>query len=375
MFDSFRDKGLSGLSNLGNTCFLNTTLQCLSHTYELHELLDSPKFQARMKRHQHKRQTQQQAHQAQNTQQPEKGLLMEYDELRKLLWNTNCIVTPGGFIRAVHNQATKKNRPMFTGYSQNDVSEFVHFLLESFHEDVAREVKMTIRGNPSTSKDRLAISCLSMMSTMYQKEYSEFLELFFGIHVSRIVGMDKQIRTATPEPFFTLCLPIPTPTRTHKLSLYDCFDAYTQHERMDGDNQWFNEATGQKETVHKGVVFWSLPKILVVELKRYQFKETMRGLQLVKNSAHVEVNPSGILNLSKYVVGYKPHEYQYELYGICNHMGTMNSGHYVAYVKNANGKWYQFNDRSVSEIPPAHVVTGKAYALWFRRCVIPDESE
>ena len=70
----------------------------------------------------------------------------------------------------------------------------------------------------------------------------------------------------------------------------------------------------------------------------------------------------------EYVIGYKKEEYIYDLYGICNHSGSVFGGHYTSYVKNANGKWYHFNDTSVSEVALMNsLITTKAYCLFYRK--------
>ena len=74
------------------------------------------------------------------------------------------------------------------------------------------------------------------------------------------------------------------------------------------------------------------------------------------------------VDFSKYVNGYNKNSYKYDLYGVCNHSGGTFGGHYTCCVKNANGKWYHFNDTSVSEVGlNESIISPKAYVLFYRK--------
>jgi len=129
---------------------------------------------------------------------------------------------------------------------------------------------------------------------------------------------------------------------------------------LENENAWYNEVTKSKQNVKKKISYWSLPNILVIDIKRFNSNN-------IKNQILVDF-PLEDLNLSKYVIGYKKDSYVYTLYGICNHSGNVFGGHYTSYVKNANDKWYHFNDTNVSEIKdPTQLVSPKAYCLFYRK--------
>ena len=335
-FFKFKDMGFTGLANLGNTCFMNSALQCLSHTYELNNFLDTETYKSRL------------------NDKPESLILCEWDNLRKLMWSENCTISPGGFVGAVQKVANIKDRTIFTGFAQNDLTEFLQFVTECFHNSICREVEMNIQGNAVTQTDKLAKTCYKMMKDMYKKEYSEFLNMFFGIHVSKIKSLESDYLNITPEPFFNLNVPI-APEGT----LDKCLELYTSTEKMDEDNAIFNEKTKKKEVCEKNIQFWSLPEVLVITLKRFsnQGRKDQRLIDF----------PLTDLDLTKYIVGYDKDSYKYNLYGICNHSGGVAGGHYTAFIKNANHKWYIFNDTNCREVNLGALKTSQAYCFFYRK--------
>jgi ubiquitin carboxyl-terminal hydrolase 8 len=336
--EQYKNKGLSGLANLGNTCFINSCVQILSHTYELNEVLNNETYKQKLQN------------------KPDSTLLIEWDNLRKILWNENCIVSPNKFIKTIQKVSNLKGNQLFTGYSQNDASEFLLFLIDCFHTSLSREIKVTITGNAKNDTDTMAVKCFEMVKKMYTKDYSEIWNLFYAIHVSEISRVDNgEIININPEPFFMVDLPIPSNNKSP--SLIDCFDSYIEGEIIEN---YIMDETKEKINIKKRILFWSFPTILAIDLKRFNNK-------FQKNQIHITF-PIDELDLSPYVIGYKKNNYKYELYGVCNHSGGVMGGHYTSYVKNANGKWYHYNDTSVSEVGIIDsIISPKAYVLFYRK--------
>jgi len=361
-FPDFVNKGITGLINLGNTCFVNSCLQALSHTYELNRFLNDEKYKKRL------------------TKKPDAVLLSEWDKLRTLMWSENCIVSPGGFIGSMKQIARLKNQELFTQNSQNDVQEFLVFMLDSFHMALSREVNMVITGSVNNDKDVIGQRCYEMMRQMYTKNYSEMLNLFYGIQMTLITEItgtgdgdgdgDGAVLSISPEPFSMISLSIPLVEipgtgKTRIPTLVDCFSHYCAGEVMKGDNAWFNDKTGKYQNVKRGVMYWSLPNIMIVDLKRVQYTE--RGP--VKVTIPVEIPLRG-LDLSSFVNGYKRESYIYDLYAVCNHHGNASrSGHYTATICSASNTWYTFNDETVkeTEIKGDSITSNVPYCLFYRK--------
>lgn len=357
-YTKYSGKGLTGLANLGNTCYINSCLQVLSHTYELSEFIETSDYKKNINN------------------KIDSVLLLEWDKLRELMWKENCMIAPMGFLRSLQQVSSIKKRDLFTGNAQNDIQEFLLFMIDCFHNSISREVNMKISGTIKDDSDNLANICYKMIHDTYKNEYSEMIVYFYGVHLSELTGIlpdgqegQGEIKGLRPEPFSVISLPIPNLTPQDKkqdpnckISIYDCFDLYCKKEILDGENAWLNDKTNQKESVYRRIIFWSLPNILIIDLKRWNNNNG----KMEKKQVLVDIPLYA--DFSKYVKGYNPTSYVYELYGVCNHSGSSEGGHYTANVKNANGKWYNFNDTHVSEIVDENnIITNKSYCLFYRK--------
>jgi len=307
--------GLTGLMNLGNTCFINSAIQCLSHTKDLNNILINKIKNKKLNNC------------------VESLLTKEWIELYSLMWNKNCVIKPGKFLVNFKKVAKLKNQELFLGFQQNDICEFLIFCFDCFHESIKRKVKMNILGNIESEKDKLAKKCYTMIKKIYKSEYSEIVSLFYGIHISEISSLESNYINKTPESFIFLNLEINGDT------LYDCIDNYTKEEFLPCKIE-VDEETKKRENVKKKIYFWNLPQILIITLKRFDNNNN-------KNLKIIDI-PYDNLDLNKYTIGYDKKN-NYELYGVCNHMGNINMGHYTAYIKKKK-EWYCFDDNDIEKV-------------------------
>jgi len=317
-----------GLNNLGNTCFMNTCLQNLIHSeYFIKRLISKKSSISRST-----------------------PITYYFFNLCQELSISSRAVSPSKF-----KEKFGLKHHLFAGYGQNDTQEFCRVLLEDMNSEL-NEVKKKKPYVELTTSGKSKIQCDKEFDENFRgRENSIVMDSFYG-QIINIFTCKCNFKDYSFQKVLDLPLLLQS---SSSVSIMSLLEDYFEDEKIKFETKC--EKCGKK-TVHlKEIRFSQPPNILILSLQRIN-PRTKR-----KNSCAVSFPE--ILDINKFIDGDCGHskEGQYILYGIGNHSGTINFGHYYAYIKLNDKYWYEFNDSYVRRIGDINNNSTTAYTLFYKK--------
>jgi len=247
------DPGTTGLMNLGNTCFMNSSLQCLTHTDPLVDYFNNDVFKNDV-----------------NSDNPlgMKGEIADaFGDLMKSIWSgANSAVAPRELKHKIERFA-----PQFAGYQQHDSQELLAFLLDGLHEDLNRVKTKPYVENPEvdekTPEGEVAKEAWRRHKS---RNDSQIVDLFQGQLKSTLVCPKCQRVSITFDPFMYLSLPLPMKTtRSIKIIVFP-FDASKKPIKISCEVQKTASIKELKVSI-QGITGVKYNNLVIADVYNYRF--------------------------------------------------------------------------------------------------------
>ncbi len=338
------DKGVTGLANMRNTCYMNAALQALRHNTEISAFFLE-------NRHQQWIQKKPDSHKVE--------LVKAYADLLRSLWSASkpAYVRPTGFIQSMIPAAVSAGFDQFQVPLQHDSHEFLTFLLDQLHEGMAEEVNIEIhRPTPKTEQDKIIQKALEAWKRMFSKQYSPFTEMIYGLFRTTITCETCKATSDSWETFNCLKLHFHSGECTLESMLKEEF----QPETIEG--YACEKCQPARTNATKQTRIWRLPRMILISLKRF----TMDGKKLYTNF-QMPSNNSLVFKPYFSAESPEPSQYQpYECFASVDHHGSAGGGHYTAQAKSPlTDKWHTFDDETASSISEPQFGVS-SYILFFK---------
>ncbi|NXN95568.1 UBP42 hydrolase, partial [Rhinopomastus cyanomelas] len=300
-----------GLMNLGNTCFINSTLQCLTYTPPLANYMLSLE---------HKKSCRKEGFCMMCT--------METHINQVLCYSVNAI-KPTSVINGL-----KRIGKHFHFGSQEDAHEFLSFTVDALQKACL---------NGSTKLDRSS----QATTLIYQ--------IFGGYLRSRVKCLNCKAVSDTFESFLDITLDIKAVT-----SVTRALEQFVKPEQLDGENSYKCSKCKKMVPASKRYTIHRSSNVLTITLKRFA---NFTGGKINKDVKYPEY-----LDLRAYMSQSIGEPLIYALYAVLIHNGfNCTAGHYVCFIKAGDGLWYKMNDDIVEASDIKAALSQQAYVLFYIR--------
>ncbi|KAJ8345862.1 hypothetical protein SKAU_G00300550 [Synaphobranchus kaupii] len=301
----------AGLHNLGNTCFLNSTVQCLTYTPPLANYLLSKE---------HSRA----CHQS--------GFCMicvMQNHIVQAFANTGNAIKPVSFIRDL-----KKIARHFRFGSQEDAHEFLRYTVDAMQ-------KACLNGYPKLDRQTQATTLVH--------------QIFGGYLRSRVKCSICKSVSDTYDPYLDIAVEI-----RQAANIVRALELFVKPDVLSGENAYMCAKCKKKVPATKRFTIHRTSNVLTLSLKRFA---NFSGGKITKDVGYPE-----FLNIRPYMSQSSGDPVMYGLYAVLVHSGySCHAGHYYCYVKASNGQWYQMNDSMVHSSNIKVVLNQQAYVLFYLR--------
>ena len=332
-----------GLQNVGATCYMNATLQCLMHIKELDEILLSAFF------FNYPRENQNFAEKHKLSNQFVTLLSQVY--FPKLNGNPNKYYAPYDFKNLI-----SEINPLFAGYAANDAKDLLQCILENMHQELKQATQVFYDYTIDQKNEQIALQYF--FNSYITQNKSPINDLLYGINEMKTTCSLCKITKYNFQCYNLLYFPLKEAKRVtvlkkkeedenfdeknYVLTLEDCFEHNEHVDHFTGNNQMYcNDCNKEADADYQTVLF-TAPTILSIVLNRG------RG-----NLDFQEDFKFGIdLDIKKYIHNPFIQNGKYYLIGMVVHLGGSDlSGHFIAYCRmDKNSDWFCYNDAFVDKI-------------------------
>lgn len=383
--------GLRGLINLGNTCFMNCIVQALTHTPLLRDHFLTEEHVCRPEDHQ------------------SGCLVCEVSTLFQEFYSGNK--GPLTLHRLLHMIWTHARH--LAGYEQQDAHEFFIATLDVLHRHCKASAP-ALPENENSKRDN-PNQCSCIIDT-----------IFTGGLQSDVVCQACNGVSTTIDPFWDISLDLGTSTRSSgsvaddgsfssgvgaeltmsndsskqlnsgPTTLIDCLERFTRAEHLGSSAKIkCNNCQSYQEST-KQLTMKKLPVVASFHLKRFEhssrlhkkistyisfpeqldmspFMSNNRNNRSLLNSGASSSSSScsssdstgewgtsgtGPLSLT---------DNRYSLFAVINHLGTLEAGHYTAYVRQQNNHWFKCDDHMITRANLQEVLDSEGYLLFYHK--------